>query len=206
MSRRIPNGAYCLFQANPGGTRNGRVVLVHHRDIQDPDHGGALTVKVYRSEKVDDPETGWRHGRITLACDTLEAGPVPPPLPHGVAPTGCRWCPPSRSARRRGSAPGGPRCGRRPGPAGPRQWDPVAAGPGALARRPRPEGLVESPFQGGLQEELSDGASPLEGEPAEPTQLRQLCLCAIIATPCTGFIIPVPETRPPAWARNRHLL
>ncbi|MBK1725599.1 DNA/RNA helicase domain-containing protein [Halorhodospira neutriphila] len=74
MSRRIPNGAYCLFQANPGGTRNGRVVLVHHRDIQDPDHGGALTVKVYWSEKVDDPETGWRHGRITLACDTLEAG------------------------------------------------------------------------------------------------------------------------------------
>jgi len=74
MSRRIPNGAYCLFQANPGGTRNGRVVLVHHRDIQDPDHGGALTVKAYRSEKVADPDTGWRHGRITLACDTLEAG------------------------------------------------------------------------------------------------------------------------------------
>ncbi|MCG5534014.1 DUF2075 domain-containing protein [Halorhodospira sp. 9621] len=74
MSRRIPSGAYCLFQANPGGTRNGRVVLVHHRDIQDPDHGGALTVKVYRSEKVAEPEAGWQHSRITLACDTLEPG------------------------------------------------------------------------------------------------------------------------------------
>lgn len=74
MNRRIPNGAYCLFEAKPGGSRNGRVVLVYHRDIQDPDHGGGLTVKLYRSEKVLDPDNEWCHDRITLACDTLTPG------------------------------------------------------------------------------------------------------------------------------------
>ncbi|PWG61443.1 S24 family peptidase [Spiribacter halobius] len=74
MNRRIPNGAYCLFEAKPGGSRNGRVVLVYHRDIQELDHGGGLTVKLYRSEMVLDPDNEWRHDRITLACDTLAPG------------------------------------------------------------------------------------------------------------------------------------
>ncbi len=52
MNRRIPNGAWCLFSANPGGTRNGKIVLVQHRAIEDPDQGGCLTVKLYRSEKT----------------------------------------------------------------------------------------------------------------------------------------------------------
>lgn len=74
MNRRIPDGSWCLFHANPGGTRNGRVMLVHHRNIRDPDHGGALTVKVYHSEKIQDPDHEWQNHRITLACDTLEEG------------------------------------------------------------------------------------------------------------------------------------
>lgn len=52
MNKRVPNGAWCLFNANPGGTRNGKVVLVQHRAIEDPDHGGCFTVKLYRSEKT----------------------------------------------------------------------------------------------------------------------------------------------------------
>lgn len=74
MNRRIPDGALCLFEATPGGSRNGRVMLVYHRDIQDPDHGGGLTVKVYHSEKESQSDNEWRHSRIVLACDTLEAG------------------------------------------------------------------------------------------------------------------------------------
>ncbi|WP_260425288.1 S24 family peptidase [Halomonas sp. YLB-10] len=31
MNRRIPNGAWRLFHANPGGTRQGKVVVVQHR-------------------------------------------------------------------------------------------------------------------------------------------------------------------------------
>lgn len=56
MNKRIPNGSWCLFKANPGGTRNGKVVLVQHRDIEDPDHGGSFTVKLYESEK-----SGWNN-------------------------------------------------------------------------------------------------------------------------------------------------
>ncbi len=74
MNRRIPDGSYCLFEALPGGSRNGRVMLVYHRDIQDPDHGGGLTVKIYRSEKTPDPDNSWLHQRIILACDSVESG------------------------------------------------------------------------------------------------------------------------------------
>lgn len=56
MNRKIPNGSWCLFKANPSGTRNGKIVLVQHNHISDIDHGGSFTVKVYKSEKrqVDD--------------------------------------------------------------------------------------------------------------------------------------------------------
>lgn len=54
MNKRIINGSWCLFKANPGGSRNGKIVLVQHRDIQDPDHGGTYTVKTYHSEKIEE--------------------------------------------------------------------------------------------------------------------------------------------------------
>jgi len=52
MNKRIPNGSWCLFKANPSGSRNGKIVLVEHRDISDPDHGGSYTVKRYTSDKI----------------------------------------------------------------------------------------------------------------------------------------------------------
>ncbi|MEJ6656945.1 MAG: S24 family peptidase, partial [Pseudomonas sp.] len=54
MNQRIPDGAWCLFRANPGGTRHGKTVIVQHRSIEDPDHGGSYTVKLYQSEKVEE--------------------------------------------------------------------------------------------------------------------------------------------------------
>ncbi|MBB5021939.1 DNA/RNA helicase domain-containing protein [Desulfurispira natronophila] len=54
MNRRIPNGSWCLFRANPGGTRQGKVVVVQHRAIEDPDHGGSFTIKLYQSEKIEE--------------------------------------------------------------------------------------------------------------------------------------------------------
>lgn len=53
MNRRIPNGSWCLFRANPGGTRQGKIVVVQHRSIEDPDHGGGYTIKLYYSEKLE---------------------------------------------------------------------------------------------------------------------------------------------------------
>ena len=70
MNRRIPNGAWCLFRANPTGTRQGKVVVVQHRSIADPETGGRYTVKLYASEKVPDEDGGWRHERIRLQPDS----------------------------------------------------------------------------------------------------------------------------------------
>ncbi|QJR30501.1 DNA/RNA helicase domain-containing protein [Limnobacter profundi] len=51
MNKRIPPGAWCLFHFNPQGTRNGKIVVVQHRRISDPELGGQYTIKRYKSEK-----------------------------------------------------------------------------------------------------------------------------------------------------------
>lgn len=65
MNRIIPNGAVCLFRAHPGGSRNGKIVLVECADIQDGDGGSRYTVKEYQSIKVAS-EDGWEHHKILL--------------------------------------------------------------------------------------------------------------------------------------------
>jgi uncharacterized protein len=70
MNRRIPNGSWCLFRRNPAGTRQGKVVLVQHREINDSEMGGHYTIKIYWSEKVKNPIGGWRHSKMTLMPDS----------------------------------------------------------------------------------------------------------------------------------------
>jgi DUF2075 family protein len=77
MNRRIPNGSWCLFRARPAGTRQGKVVVVQHRSIADPETGGRYTVKVYRSEKIADDSGAWLHRRITLHPDSDRPGYEP---------------------------------------------------------------------------------------------------------------------------------
>lgn len=77
MNRRIPNGAWCLFRARPAGTREGKIVVVQHRSIADPETGGSFTIKRYRSEKVADQDGGWRHRRIVLLPETDRPGYEP---------------------------------------------------------------------------------------------------------------------------------
>ena len=72
MNRRIPNGAWCVWRLKPKGWRRGKVVLAQHRDIQDPEHGGQYTVKVYESEKQPTDDGGWRHRRVTLKPDSTD--------------------------------------------------------------------------------------------------------------------------------------
>ena len=83
MNRRIPNGSWCLFRANPTGTREGKVVVVQHRDVADPETGGRYTVKLYASEKVPDADGGWIHRRITLRPDSDRPGFEPIELEVG---------------------------------------------------------------------------------------------------------------------------
>lgn len=81
MNKRIPNGAWCLFRANPQGTRNGKIVVVQHRSISDPETGGSYTIKRYRSEKEPDADGSWRHERIELMPDSDVSGFEPMNLP-----------------------------------------------------------------------------------------------------------------------------
>ena len=72
MNKKIPNKSWCLFQANPAGTRNNKIVIVQHRDIQDPDTGAKFTVKRYHSEKSTDGDT-WKHKRIVLSPESTDS-------------------------------------------------------------------------------------------------------------------------------------
>lgn len=51
MNLVIPNGAWCLFRLNPGGTRQGKIVVVQHQGFEDEGNGVRLTIKRYRSVK-----------------------------------------------------------------------------------------------------------------------------------------------------------
>ena len=71
MNRRIPNGSWCLFREPTAESRNGKVVIVQSRDIQDPDNGGQYTVKIYRSDK-NVTEDSWSHRNISLEPDSMD--------------------------------------------------------------------------------------------------------------------------------------
>ena len=76
MEPRIPDGSLCVFRANPQGSRQGKIVLVQHRGVSDPETGGAFTVKRYRSEKSVDEQGRWRHKRIVLEPINPEYQPI----------------------------------------------------------------------------------------------------------------------------------
>ncbi|WP_299390564.1 DNA/RNA helicase domain-containing protein [uncultured Gelidibacter sp.] len=65
MNKMIPNGSWCLFKQYSGGSREGKIVLVEHYNIQDSDFGAGYTIKSYHSEKLF-TEDGWSHQSIVL--------------------------------------------------------------------------------------------------------------------------------------------
>ena len=72
MEPLIPDGAWCLFRSPVEGSRQGRVVLVEHHDIHDPETGASYTVKRYQSDKTEDATGGWRHTEIRLKPENPE--------------------------------------------------------------------------------------------------------------------------------------
>ena len=67
MEPAIPDGSYCLFRAERGGTREGKLVLVWHRGCTDPALGGEFSVKKYSSTKTEVADDGsWSHREIRL--------------------------------------------------------------------------------------------------------------------------------------------
>lgn len=71
MNQVIPNGSWCLFKADPGGSRNGLITLVQMMDYTDPDYGSNYTVKEYSSKKTYSGET-WEHDEIRLTPKSTE--------------------------------------------------------------------------------------------------------------------------------------
>ena len=67
MEPAIPDGSYCLFRTDRGGTRQGKLVLVWHRGCTDPALGGEFSVKKYSSTKTAEPDgDSWSHREIRL--------------------------------------------------------------------------------------------------------------------------------------------
>ena len=65
MNKKIDNGSWCLFRKDPGGSREGKIVLVQHSSFRDSDFGSGYTIKEYHSNKEINEE-GWSHKSILL--------------------------------------------------------------------------------------------------------------------------------------------
>ena len=65
MEPLVPSGSYCLFRSVPGGTKEGRKLLVWHAGVIDQETGGQYTLKVYHSEKAVDGD-GVVNERVVL--------------------------------------------------------------------------------------------------------------------------------------------
>ena len=78
MEPTIPDGSWCLFRTELGGSRVGKTVLVWHRGCTDPALGGEFSVKRYVSEKAAERDGSWRHREIRL--EPLNPDPAFSPL------------------------------------------------------------------------------------------------------------------------------
>lgn len=77
MEPKIKEGDLCIFRAGIIGSRNGKIVLVQHREHYDFEIGGCYSIKKYSSEKKSDSDTGeWRHENIVLQPLNPEYQPI----------------------------------------------------------------------------------------------------------------------------------
>jgi hypothetical protein len=72
MEPTIPDGSFCLFRFERGGSRNGLVVLAESRLVTDPETYQSFTIKRYHSEKQDVGGGQWRHKKIVLSPDNKD--------------------------------------------------------------------------------------------------------------------------------------
>ena len=76
MNRRIHNGAWALFSADPGGTRQGKVVLAERSELGDAEDSGRYTLKIYDARKTEGA-TGIEYQSVVLRPDSSDARYVP---------------------------------------------------------------------------------------------------------------------------------
>jgi len=71
MEPEIPDGSVCLFRRYSGGSRVGKIILVH--EITDEGGMGRFTVKRYLSRKRE-TEAGWEHEQIRMHSENPDFG------------------------------------------------------------------------------------------------------------------------------------
>lgn len=76
MEPRIQDGDYCVFRANPAGSRQDKIVLVEHHSYYDDDYVGAYSIKKYTSSKSYDESGNWQHEKIELKPLNQEYSPI----------------------------------------------------------------------------------------------------------------------------------
>jgi SOS-response transcriptional repressor LexA len=78
MEPKIPDGSICLFRGGSAlaGSRNGRDLLVMHRDAIDRESNSRFTVKRYQSEKIFDEYGDFIHSKVTLSPLNREFDPI----------------------------------------------------------------------------------------------------------------------------------
>ncbi len=76
MEPLIHDGDYCVFRANPAGSRQGKVVLAEHRSFYDPDYSGSYSIKTYTSRKAFDDFGNWKHEEIILEPKNPDFRPI----------------------------------------------------------------------------------------------------------------------------------
>ncbi len=76
MEPMIKDGDFCVFRANPAGSRQGKIVLVQHRNYYDSDYTGAYSIKEYSSVKNYDEFGNWQHEKIELLPLNKDYNPI----------------------------------------------------------------------------------------------------------------------------------
>lgn len=66
MEPIIQDKDLCIFRANPAGSRQGKIVLVQHRNYYDADNSGGYSIKKYTSKKKYNEFGEWGHDEIIL--------------------------------------------------------------------------------------------------------------------------------------------
>lgn len=76
MEPTIPDGSICLFKKYSGGTRQGKIMLVQARGLQDPENGFKFVIKRYnRLTKVGESESREKV-TIELVSDNPRFNPI----------------------------------------------------------------------------------------------------------------------------------
>lgn len=76
MEPVIHDGDYCVFRANPAGSRQGKIVLAEHHNYYDADYTGSYSIKTYTSKKSFDTEGNWIHEEIVLQPKNPDYSPI----------------------------------------------------------------------------------------------------------------------------------